>query len=513
MKLAGDLRSALMRSSQTFIWSATGLGLFILLSSFVAIAYDSYRSTMRINDQAAANIAALIDQDIARNLDLFDLSLQAVLDGVNNPEVLNQMPRLRQITLFDRSATARGLGALVALDQNGSIFLDSLSEKPRQGNFADREYFIVHRDSQTDIGLYLSLPFRARLQGGIWSISVSRRITRPDGSFGGIVSGTVKLDYFQQLFTRVALGSGGSISLFREDGTLLARNFADDDHQIGSNWQNRPVFARLQHQTRGSFVSDQSIDGQSRLFSFSRVGRFPLTVVVALPMSLVLEPWWSKTIVFSGIFAVMVGSVLLLVWMLEKELRRRAIAETAAAMLARTDGLTKLANRRAFEEGLSSEWLRATRYGHPMSLIMIDVDQFKLFNDTYGHRAGDHALTAIAEVIAQATRRPGDLAGRYGGEEFAILLPDTDRRGATEVAAAIHEGVNRLRIEHTASDHKIVTISAGVATAMLRPGTMAASLVDDADAALYRAKAQGRNAICLGDIEPMGFVRNLSRAS
>jgi predicted signal transduction protein with EAL and GGDEF domain len=92
----------------------------------------------------------------------------------------------------------------------------------------------------------------------------------------------------------------------------------------------------------------------------------------------VLEPWWSKTRVFSGIFAVMVGSVLLLVWLLEKELRRRAIAETAVAMLARTDGLTKLANRRAFEEGLSSEWLRATRYDHPISLIMIDVDQFKI---------------------------------------------------------------------------------------------------------------------------------------
>ena len=266
-------------------------------------------------------------------------------------------------------------------------------------------------------------------------------------------------------------------------------------------------------QARGSFISDQTDDRVARLFAFSHVGELPLIVVVALPLRQVLAPWWTKTLVFSAIFMVMVGSVLLLVWLLDNELRRRATAETAAATLARTDGLTRLANRRAFEEGLAREWARAARHGRSMSLVMIDVDHFKLFNDTYGHQAGDHALTAIAGVIAQAVKRPGDLAARYGGEEFAIMLPDTDRQGAMLIAAAIRDGVSRLRMDHAASSHQIVTVSAGVAMVAARSGTKAAVLVRDADAALYRAKAQGRNAICLGDRDLPALEPLLSRAS
>lgn len=511
MAMAELLRSALMRFSRTFIWSATALGLAILLIFFAVMAYDSYRSTLQINEQAASNIATLAEQDVDRNIELLDLSLRAVLEGVNDAEVMRQTPRLRQITLFDRSATARGLGALVALDRHGTIFLDSLSEVPRAGNFGDREYFLAHANTESDIGLYVSQPFRARLQGNIWSMSVSRRITQPDGNFGGIVSGTVKLDYFQRLFNKVALGSGGLITLFRSDGILLARS-GDNDNGVGTS-RHTPVFARFSGATHGSFISDQTDDRVPRLFAFTHVGQLPLIVVVALPLRQVLAPWWSKTLVFSAIFMVMVGSVLLLVWMLDHELRRRATAETAAATLARTDGLTRLANRRAFEEGLAREWARAARHGRSMALIMIDVDHFKLFNDTYGHQAGDNALTAIAGVIAHAVKRPGDLAARYGGEEFAILLPDTDRRGALVIAAAIREGVSSLGMDHAASSHRVVTVSAGVAMIVARAGAKAAFLVRDADAELYRAKARGRNAVSSREGDVAELTPLLSRAS
>jgi diguanylate cyclase (GGDEF)-like protein len=510
--LAENLRTALIRSSRTLLWSATAVGLFILLSFFAAISYDSYRSTLQARGRAATNIATLIEQDVARNIELFDLSLQAVVEGVNDPEVMSQKPRLRQKTLFDRSVTARGMGAVVALDETGSIFLDSLGDPPRQGNFAGREHFVAQRDSVTDIGLYLSRPFKERLQGDIWSISVSRRISRSDGSFGGIVSSTLRLEYFQHLFEKVALGIGGTLTLFRDDGTLLVRNVADDD-LIGSNWHGAPVFAQFSSQAHGLFTSDQSKDGVGRLYAFSRVGQLPLIVVVALPLRETLAPWWFRILIYSAIFAVMAASVVLLVWVLEKELGRRATAERAAALLARTDALTKLANRRAFEEGLSREWARGARYGRPVSLIMIDVDRFKLFNDTYGHQAGDNTLMAVAGIIAQASKRPGDLAARYGGEEFAILLPDTDQRGATQIAEAIRDGVVRLRIDHAGSDHKVVTVSAGVATGALRSGLTATSLIHDADAALYRAKAQGRNEICGGNVLSTDFDPQLSRAS
>jgi diguanylate cyclase (GGDEF)-like protein len=505
------LRAVLMRSSRTFVWSMTALGLVLLLSFISAIGYNFYLDTIQINEQAASNIASLTEQDIGRTLDLYDLSLQAVLDGVGDQEVMSQSPALRQKILFDRSATARGLGALVALDRNGQIFADSLAANPRNGNFGDREYFIAQRDAVNDIGLYISRPFRARLQGGKWCLSISRSIRRPDGSFDGIVSGTIRLSYFQLLFGRISLGVGGSIALLRDDGTLIVGTTADDD-KIGTGWRGGPVFANLPDSKDGSFVSDRSIDGIKRLYAFRRIGELPLVVVVGLPTSQVLALWWSKMLILAAVFVVTAGCVLVLVWMLEAELRRRAIAEMAAAELARTDGLTKVANRRWFDEELSRNLGLAARDGGPMSCLMIDVDFFKLFNDTYGHQAGDGALVAIAGVIKDAIKRPGDLAARYGGEEFAVLLLNTDQRGAAQIATVIRDGVRSLQIDHAASEHKIATVSIGVATTAPRSG-IATDLVSDADAALYYAKEHGRNRVSTSNVVVAGFEPLARRAN
>lgn len=499
-----------MHSSRTFVWSATACGLVVLLSFFAAIGYDFYRATIQMNEQAAMNVAALAEQTIARDIELYDLSIQSVLEGVSDPDILYQEPGLRQKILFDRSATAPGLGSLIALDETGNVVLDSHGFPPRQGNFADREYFIIHKD--TAIGLYVSKPYMARLQEGAPSISFSRRINKPDGGFGGIVSGTMRLSYFERIFNRVAVGRQDSIVLLRDDGTLVAHNQNVVD-QIGADWRTAPVFKHLRGGLEGTFVSDQSRDGVARHFAFHKVGHLPLVVVVGLATDEILAPWRSKMQVLAGIFAIMTSSVLLLVWMLESELRRRAAAEKAAELLARTDGLTKLSNRRWFDRGLARKWSRAARDGGPMSLLMIDVDHFKSFNDAYGHQGGDRVLRAIAGVISDSIRRPDDLAARYGGEEFAVVLPNTDSRGARQVAASIRDGVCALQIGHGGSEHNIVTVSIGLATAM--PGSGAVKpllLVREADAALYRAKDSGRNTICVCDTAPLNPETFISRA-
>lgn len=504
------LRSMLMHSSRTFVWSATACGLVVLLSFFAAIGYDFYRATIEMNEQAAMNIAALASQTIERDIELYDLSLQSVLDGVNDPDILYQEPALRQKILFDRSATAPGLGSLTALDENGDIFLDSHGFPPRRGNFADREYFNIHKTAA--IGMYVSQPYMARLQNNVWSISVSRRINKPDGGFGGIVSGTIRLSYFERIFNKVAMGPHDSIVLLRTDGALVTHSAYVTDHKVGADWRAAPVFAHLKDGPEGTFASDHSMDGIPRHFAFHKVGRLPLIVVVGLSTDQILAPWRSKMAVLAGIFAIMSTSVLILVWMLESELRRRAAAEKAAELLARTDGLTKLSNRRWFDRGLARKWSRAARDGGPMSLLMIDVDHFKSFNDTYGHQGGDRVLRAIAGVISECIRRPDDLAARYGGEEFAVVLPNTDSRGARQVAASILDGVRALQVGHGGSEHSVVTVSIGLATAM--PGSSAAKpllLVREADAALYRAKDSGRNT-CVSDATPLNSETPISRA-
>jgi diguanylate cyclase (GGDEF)-like protein/PAS domain S-box-containing protein len=165
-------------------------------------------------------------------------------------------------------------------------------------------------------------------------------------------------------------------------------------------------------------------------------------------------------------------------------------------VLARHDGLTGLANRRQFDETLEAEFRRAIRDKTPLSLIMIDVDCFKAFNDSYGHPAGDHCLSQIALLLGDIANRPADLAVRYGGEEFALLLPNTSRVGALAIAERARCAVRSLGIEHRETPEKIVTISLGVA--WLVPGhgrSEAADLVKAADVALYASKAGGRDMI------------------
>ncbi|CAN2050582.1 two-component system, chemotaxis family, response regulator WspR [Candidatus Magnetomoraceae bacterium gMMP-1] len=166
--------------------------------------------------------------------------------------------------------------------------------------------------------------------------------------------------------------------------------------------------------------------------------------------------------------------------------------------LASLDGLTQIANRRHFDEYLKREWKRRKREQESLSLIMCDIDYFKLYNDTYGHPAGDEILRQIAKVIERAARRPADLAARYGGEEFVIVLPNTDAEGALKVAQFIFEDVNNLKIPHKQSTVcPYITLSIGVTVGISSCVYSAEVFLNTADQALYEAKEQGRNTIVL----------------
>jgi len=164
--------------------------------------------------------------------------------------------------------------------------------------------------------------------------------------------------------------------------------------------------------------------------------------------------------------------------------------------LARTDGLTGLYNRRTFDDLLRREWRRLARTGEPLAVIMMDVDHFKLYNDTYGHGGGDLCLQRVARAAVGALQRPADVVARYGGEEFVALLPVTKLEGATAVAEAIRAAVAGLEIPHTASKTSAhVTVSVGAACTVPQPDKDPASLLALADQQLYAAKSEGRNRV------------------
>lgn len=174
--------------------------------------------------------------------------------------------------------------------------------------------------------------------------------------------------------------------------------------------------------------------------------------------------------------------------------------------LSTTDALTQVANRRRFDEYLLKEWQRLNRDQAPLALILCDVDYFKLYNDTYGHSAGDVCLAQIAQAIQGAIKRPTDLAARYGGEEFAVVLPNTDVVGAVRVVRLLRQRIRQLKIPHPTSPvQPWVTLSFGVAAAYAATQTTIADLIEAADQALYQAKAQGRDRCC---VEPLPRERS-----
>lgn len=171
--------------------------------------------------------------------------------------------------------------------------------------------------------------------------------------------------------------------------------------------------------------------------------------------------------------------------------------------LSSLDGLTGIANRRQFDKMLDKEWQRALRNCNGLALVMIDIDYFKLYNDTHGHQLGDDCLKAVARELDHVIHRPSDLMARYGGEEFGVILPDTDEEGALQVAEKMQEAIHALNIEHEASKvSDRITLSIGIATASPRGGHPD-DLLKQADAALYQAKSEGRNRIVIHSDSPV----------
>ncbi len=171
--------------------------------------------------------------------------------------------------------------------------------------------------------------------------------------------------------------------------------------------------------------------------------------------------------------------------------------------LSRLDGLTGVTNRRQFDDYLDQEWRRALRENMPLSLVMLDIDGFKDYNDAHGHQAGDECLKQVAGAISRALNRPGDLVARYGGDEFVMILPGTPGEGALRVAETMREKVQSLGLSR--SNHSLkecVTISLGVATLYPTRDTSPSALVAAADQALYQAKQSGRNRVAQAQPQP-----------
>jgi diguanylate cyclase (GGDEF)-like protein len=480
-------------------WVAGVAGTVVALAMSTLIALEVGEGRTEMLDHArqnSQNLVSIISADLARNVEIYSLSLQSMADAARDPLTWTLPVPARQAVLFDRATTAAYLGGAYIVDANGEVAAAQYEDANSTVHLDDREYFQVQQRNPS-AGLYFSHPFMSRLRGGAPSIALTRRIDDAQGRFAGIALLAIRIEYFQHLLDRIDTGAQGSVFIVMTDGTLLARKPLVVP-ETGLNIANSSNFREMSTHDSGTDVSAAAVDGVRRMFTYAHVPGTPLIAVVAPAVDDVLAPWRHRSHV-AAVLTVAFGVVFVFVsWLLAFALRDKQRAQAALVRLAATDPLTGLSNRRVLDKHLDDEWRRARRENKPLSVLFIDIDHFKIFNDTYGHASGDEALVAVADCIASEARRSVDLVARYGGEEFAVVLPNTTAQGAFAVAEQIRRRVESQVIVRGHGTSQAVTVSVGCATALPTATDLAngQDLLAAADQQLYVAKDQGRNRTC-----------------
>jgi diguanylate cyclase (GGDEF)-like protein len=480
--------------------SAAWLKAFVVAVCLTIVALEGWRDWSERQeefDRIAAEVTNLAKSLVQHAEDTFELADAILVDIVDriefdgaSPHVIVEMDQF----LAERIQTLRRFKSLTIYDDKGVLVGSSLPGHRYKVNSQDQAFF-QHHGASTSRKWFFGPLIRDPLASD-WILTLSRRFNKPDGSFGGVVVASIPHLYFPSFFGRFDVGSQGAIVLFHADGTLLSRH-PYLERAIGRNVLYEPWFRA--GMSPGSFEYVSPIDGQQRIGGYQRNHIFPIGVLASVSREEALAGW-NREFMFRAIgVSLLVTLIACLGWSLSWQLRRREQAEAELSVLAATDGLTGLANRRTFDKALEAEWLRAARHGTSLSLLLIDLDRFKPFNDHYGHPAGDECLQAVARILSAAMKRPGDLVARYGGEEIAVLLPVTDAEGAATVAEEVRSRVQELSIPHDANVPScVLTISIGTATLMPSFEHFDADpkiLVALADQALYRAKLGGRNRV------------------
>ncbi|MBE7197372.1 MAG: GGDEF domain-containing protein [Parafilimonas terrae] len=446
----------------------------------------------------ALTLLSVIEEGVGHNIKAYDLSLRAAAQVARGSDQTHLAIELQRLAAFNAAAIGAGLGPIAVTDPDGRVIATSDPGALPTSDLGAHPEFQALR-ATPDAGLILMGPSRAPLTGR-QVIRMARAIEGPAGSFAGIVTGSLDLAQFHARFDRLRVDDGLIVNVFHHDGTLLIRVPAKPD-ALGRSIAGSPGYGAYRASERGEFLGRSHLDGAMRLYSFANLQDLPLIVTVATSVESIRAYWIFKAAIIAALILCLNILSFGLMILVQREVGRHAAAEAttreanaALTVLARTDGLTGLPNRRSYDEHLAEAWDQAACFGVPLALLIIDADHFKQFNDRFGHRRGDDVLRAIADCLRR-TLPAGGFGFRIGGEEFVALLPALEAQEAGAVAESIRRAVVGLQIAHAPELGGIATVSIGVASADPDFDAAPETLFVAADAALYAAKMAGRNRV------------------
>lgn len=517
-----------IRSRSLFsLHNRSGIEWVTLLASLAVLgSYITWSLTSEYNEVEArerdrlTTQAHIIDVHIGEQLD----AIRRVLINIRTELPFWQQQRggmqLANQRLRAFSEALPGVQTLGIFDAKGTLIASNRTSHIGR-NFRERDYFLQSQhDADPDI-LHISPPFTTIT--GKWVVMVAMSVHSEQGQFTGVVAAALdperfhasleSVNYAKDMWSSIAHGDGWQFMMVPERPGLAGMNLA----QPGSFFTRHKESGK----TTNVFTGIVYATGEYRMMAVQTIHPpqlhmdKPLVIAVGRDFNKIFIRWRIDAIFRGGLFLLLSLTAILALHRLQRAQRtsEKDAAEAAAAIrrkntalealneqlrsLALVDGLTGVANRRRFDKVLETEWRRCRRDNVPLSLLMIDIDHFKDFNDHYGHQAGDECLKQIAQALRSGFGRGSDLVARYGGEEFVCLMPETDEAGTRAKAESIRAAIQSLNIPHDYSDTApCVTISIGIATQI--PGTQdePASLITEADEALYRAKHEGRNRVC-----------------
>jgi diguanylate cyclase (GGDEF)-like protein len=476
---------------------------------------QSRQHDLALAQVASSNLTRAMAQQAEDTFMQADLVLTSLADWIQADGFGAPQKARLQKTFARRVQALNQLHGIFLFDQKGQWVVTSFDELPRGPGVGDRDYFKFHQQNASSLA-HIGPAIRSRVNGE-WIIPISKRVNDKNGNFQGVLLAGIKMAYFDQFFESFSIDDNGSMFLGLTDGTLLARRpFVES--QIGTSLAKSEIFEKLlPNAPSGNAMFSSLVDGVVRLYGYRQLDSYPLVVSAASSRDSILKDWNDTAFRSTVIVALVVLGVGLFGWVflyqvrvgeqVEADLRN---AKEALKLIATHDSLTGLGNRRLFEGALDIEFSRGARQSSSLSLIMLDIDYFKRYNDAYGHVAGDHCLAEVARAVKGCCHRKADLAVRYGGEEFAVLLPDTDIHGAMVIAEQIRRSVMDKNIIHSGSPSGFVTVSLGCYSFVPTGRDSMEVFIERADAALYQAKHSGRNRSAVLSME--GGVEALLRS-
>ncbi|MBA2690083.1 MAG: EAL domain-containing protein [Burkholderiales bacterium] len=444
------------------------------------VRYEKAKTIAAVT-RANSNLAIAFEEHTVRTFTGIDQSLQFLKQEYEREGAKLDLPKLIASGVIDRSIYA----SVGVIDERGDIVLAALTPF-KSTNLADREYFKVQRQGTQEI--YIGQVLKGRLSGK-WGIPVSRRINKPDGSFGGVVFASVDPAYFSNFYQQTDLGEQGLVVLVGLDGITRARR-SGQKGSFGEDMRRSDVLLKQPPDGIGNSASAGTLDGVPRFHSFRRLKQYPLIVSVGVSQAEALAPFYKNErqyYLVAGLASVFI--VVFAGWLMIALSRQRS-AQERLLYQANYDGLTQLPNRVLYYDRLKHALSHAKRRKWTAGVMFIDLDGFKSVNDRLGHEFGDQLLGQVAQRLRQCVRA-SDTIGRLGGDEFAIILSELAKAADSAVVAqkVIDALAKPFQLDHSEA---IVTASIGIAT-YPTDSEDAGQLVKNADTAMLRAKALGKN--------------------